>query len=245
MSTYNNTSVGHTSSGLAVLSSEITYSVLAYIIMIILISTIGNTLILYIIYNVTSLQSISSLLVANLALTDLCMSLLRLPMVGVTTVNHGWKLGPELCTTMGLIDGILTKEQIMALLCIGINRFVAVHRPTFYSSAKNKRFCKWCVISGWLYSLAWSLPPLFGLGAYSYIENTMFCGLAWNTKSVFEAIHITATAILPALVGLFLYSSVLCGVFRHVRKVNNNMENKDIEMKEIRPNTDAANNVVR
>ena len=245
MDGHNNTTTGLVVNGLSVLSPEITYTILGILIVIILISAIGNTLVLYIIYNVPSLQSISSFLVANLAITDLCMAVLRLPMVGVTTVNHGWKLGPELCTAMGFLDGILTKEQVMALLCIGINRYIAVHRPTFYSSSKNKRFCKWCVIFGWLYSLAWSLPPLFGLGDYSYIENTMFCGLAWNTKTLFEAIHIGATAILPGFIGLFIYSSVLYGVFKHVRKVNSNLQNKDIELKEVNHNSLARNTLVR
>ena len=245
MSGHNNVSAFQTENGLGVLSPGLTYGILAVIIVIILISAVGNSFVLYLIYKVASLHSISSFLVANLAVTDFFMSVFRLPMVGVTTVNHGWKLGPQLCTAMGFLDGVLTKEQLMALLCIGINRYVAVHHPTFYSSSKNRRFCKWCVIFGWLYSLAWSLPPLFGLGAYSYTENTMFCGLAWKTKTVFEAIHIAATAILPALLGLFIYSSVLFGVFKHVRKVNTNMKNKSIELKEVKHNSDAANDVVR
>lgn len=245
MSGYSNISTGQIENGLGVLSPGLTYGILAAIVVIILISAIGNSLVLYIIYKATSLHSISSFLVGNLAITDLCMAVFRLPMVGVTTVNHGWKLGPQLCTAMGFIDGVLTKEQVMALLCIGINRYIAVHHPTFYNSFKNRRFCKWCVIIGWLYSLAWSLPPLFGLGAYSYTENTMFCGLAWKTKTIFEAIHIGATAILPAFLGLFIYSSVLFGVFKHVRKVNLNLKSKSIEMKEVNHNSDARNSVVR
>ena len=236
MDGYGNVSSVQMQNHLEELPASVTYVTLAVTIIIILTSVLGNGLILYTIYKVPSLRTISSSLVANLAVTDLCVSSFILPMVGVTIVNRGWKLNQHLCTAVGFLDGILTKAQIMALLCIGINRYVAVHRPTFYSSAKNKRFCKWCVIFSWVFSFAWSLPPLFGVGAYSYTRNTLFCGLAWNSRTAFEAVHISVTAILPGLAGLFIYSSVLIGVFRHIRQVNSNLRTDVMEMKEIGKN---------
>lgn len=220
--------------GLDSLSNANRFGLLALIIMIMLISVVGNTLILYTLYKVQSLRSMSSALVANLAVNDLCMSVFILPTIALVIIERGWTSSLHLCSAVGFLDSIVTKAQVMALLCIGINRFIAVRRPTFYSSAKSKRFCKYCVIFGWFYSIAWSLPPLFGLGEYSYIDNKLFCGLTFNTSYVFEPMNILATAILPGIAGLIIYSIVLIGVFRHIRQVNSTLGKEVFELKEMK-----------
>lgn len=247
MEPYNNFSTS-LQNGLDELSNPTAYGLLFFIIIIILTSLVGNTVILFTLYKTPLLRSVSSFLVANLAFNDMCISIFILPTMAIVIVQRGWKLNSHLCTAVGFLDAIFNKAQVTALLCIGINRFIAVHQPAFYSSPKNKRFSTGCVIIGWFYSLAWSLPPLFGLGEYSYTENQLFCGLVYNKRTIFETMNISATAILPGIAGLVIYSSVLVGVFRHIRQVNMSLDNDVIELKEVNGksvNGDAQNKEVR
>eukprot|EP00795_Rhopilema_esculentum_P003328 gene3328-1670_t len=201
------------------LPSFVYISLIVINLLVITTSLAGNSLLLYTFYKVRSLRMISSYLVINLAIVDFLVAALILPTIFVTLLTKGWQLGREVCVAAGFCDAVLTKAQVMALLNIGINRYIAVHCPTFYSTAKNRKLSERLVLIGWLYSLVLSLPPIFGSGSYSHREQKLFCGLDRSSARLYGTVDLVLGFVIPSFAGLVIYTKVLLRVFRHIRKV--------------------------
>ena len=222
---------GRSVTALAVLPQGSIIVLIIFICFVIAISVLGNTLVLYTLHKAKLVGSVSSHLVVNLAVIDISISMLILPTVITVLVRRGWTMGNKLCITAAFVDSLLTKAQVMALLIIGINRYIAVHHPNLYTSRKNRTISKWIVTAAWVYSVLWSIPPVLGWGRYAYTRDTLFCQLDWKAGTSFSIPHFLLSFIAPGFAGLVLYICVLRGVFKHVRQVTFNLERSNtVEM---------------
>ena len=204
----------------------------AILIITILISAfIGNTLILLAVWKNKLLRTTSSYLLVNLATVDLNLAVLIMPTILTTLLKRGWTFGWTICIAAGFIDTLLTNAQIMAILSIGVNRFIAVHYPHWYQTETNKRFSLWFVIFGWIFSIGWCMPPIFGWGSYSYIDDTLFCTIDWNQNQTYALTHLSVSYVVPAFLGLYFYVSILRVICHHVKKVSSSFRQDTEEMK--------------
>lgn len=234
---------GKSVTALAVLPQGSIIVLIIFICLVIVISVLGNTLVLYTLHKAKLVGSVSSHLVVNLAIIDISISILILPTVITVLARRGWTMGNKFCIAAAFIDSLLTKAQVMALLIIGINRYIAVHHPNLYTSRKNRTISKLIVTGAWAYSVLWSIPPVFGWGRYAYARNTLFCQLDWKAGLSFSIPHFLLSFIVPGVAGLVLYICVLRGVFKHVRQVTFNLERSNtVEMETRRVATAAIVN---
>ncbi len=200
-------------------STESTIIQLLLVAMTMAVSFAGNILILLSVYKFAYMRSISSYLVANLAVIDFGLSFLILPTVAATIANQHWMLNEALCVSAGCIDTLLTNAQVMALLAIGVNRYMAMLHPQWYHSHKSKRLFIGFLIGGWLYSVLWTIPPFLGWGRYSYAKGTLFCGVSWNETPYFAISHLVVSYVMPSLTGLYFYIGVVRAVFKYVQQI--------------------------
>jgi len=73
----------------------------AFLLIIMLSSLIGNTLIILAIYRNHSLRSITSVFIANLAMADFLLALLGMPFTMASSITYDWVFGPVWCTIKG------------------------------------------------------------------------------------------------------------------------------------------------
>eukprot|EP00794_Sanderia_malayensis_P020575 gene20575-22599_t len=192
---------------------------LVLIAVLIAVALTGNTLILVSVYKFAYLRTVSSYLVANLSIIDLALSLLILPTVAATIANQTWMQNTRLCVAAGFIDNLLTNAQVMALLSIGINRYVAMRHPQWYNSRMNKRLFAYSLLFGWVYALLWSIPPFIGWGCYSYTKGALFCGVCWKQTPYFAISHFAMSYVVPGFAGLYFYVGVLKAVSRYMQQI--------------------------
>ena len=173
----------------------------------------GNILVLLAVYRTKSLRTTAAILVVNLAFVDLSITLAVVPFVMTTAVTQEWVLSWRMCKLTGFINAFLTAGQIMALLHISVNRYIAVAYPHSYETRCNKRGTISAVMITWLYSLIWTSLPFFGWGKLGFIQGTLFCNILWSEEMAYAITVQVMCYFIPAILGAILYLNV----YRHVR----------------------------
>ncbi|GIY86259.1 5-hydroxytryptamine receptor 2A [Caerostris darwini] len=128
---------------------------------LILATIVGNVFVIAAIVMERNLQTVGNYLVLSLAVADLMVACLVMPMGALYEVNQQWILGPELCEIWTSGDVLCCTASILHLLAIALDRYWAVTNVDYVRQRSGNRvglmiFMVWAV--GFMVSLA----PVFG-----------------------------------------------------------------------------------
>ena len=99
----------------------------------ILLNFLLNPLMLFTLRRVTSIQPTTKLFMASLTLSDLCNGVCQL--LGLVELFAGtWLLGDFLCAVNGVNVYIFSGLNIVSLLLLTIDRYIAISHPLRYST---------------------------------------------------------------------------------------------------------------
>ncbi|GFT38553.1 5-hydroxytryptamine receptor 2A [Nephila pilipes] len=129
--------------------------------LLILATVVGNVFVIAAIFLERNLQTVGNYLVLSLAVADLMVACLVMPMGALYEVNHEWILGPELCEIWTSGDVLCCTASILHLLAIALDRYWAVTNVDYVRQRSSNRiglmiFLVWAV--GFLVSFA----PILG-----------------------------------------------------------------------------------
>ena len=200
----------------------------------------GNLLVMIAVRRTKSLRTTAAILVVNLALVDLSITITIVPFVMTLAVTKNWVLPLAICKLTGFINAFLTAGQIMALLHISINRYIAVAHPHSYESRCNKQGTVITVLLGWFYSLIWTLLPFFGWGKLGFIEGTLFCNIVWSEEMSYAITVQVMCYFIPSILAGFLYINV----YKHVRLQGKRIFEKtmslELSQREVKDRTESS-----
>ena len=202
----------------------------------------GNTLVMIAVRRTKSLRTTAAILVVNLALVDLSITVTIVPFVMTLAVTQEWVLPLAICKLTGFINAFLTAGQIMALLHISVNRYIAVAHPHSYESRCNKQGTVITVLLGWFYSLIWTLLPFFGWGKLGFIQGTLFCNIVWSEEMSYAITVQVMCYFIPSILAGFLYINV----YKHVRLQGKRVFEKtmslELSQREVKDRTESSRN---
>ncbi|XP_071334853.1 opsin 8, group member b [Trachinotus anak] len=151
-----------------------------YLLVIALLSIVGNLLVLMMAFKKSSRMKPPELLSVNLAVTDLGAAVTMYPLAVASAWSHHWLGGDVTCLYYGLAGFFFGVASIMNLTILAIVRFVVslnLQSPSEKISWKKvKMLCIWI----WLYALIWALFPVLGWGRYGPEPFGLSCSLAWG-----------------------------------------------------------------
>lgn len=141
-----------------------TYSMVIIVIILgcmILATIIGNVFVIAAIILERSLQGVSNYLILSLAVTDLMVAVLVMPISVVNQVSVFWYLGSELCDMWISFDVLCCTASILHLVAISLDRYWAVSNIDYIRRRCAKQIIIMIVIV-WIVSVLISITPLFG-----------------------------------------------------------------------------------
>ena len=103
-------------------------------------------------------------LLVSLAVSDLCVALLVMPMALLYEVLGKWPFGRRVCDTWVAFDVLSCTASILNLCMISVDRYWAITRPLDYGVKRTPGRMLLCVGLVWLTAACISLPPLLVLG---------------------------------------------------------------------------------
>ncbi|XP_059146584.1 5-hydroxytryptamine receptor 1-like [Physella acuta] len=126
-------------------------------------TVIGNSLVCISVAIVKRLQSPSNFLIVSLAVADLFVGMLVMPLAAVVELNGGaWILGPIVCDMWTTTDVLLCTSSILNLCAISVDRYFVITRPFQYAIKRTPKRMGLMVLIVWSLSAVISIPPVFG-----------------------------------------------------------------------------------
>ena len=138
--------------------------------LILVVSLVGNSLIVLIVYNTPTLRKPINMLIANMAMSDLLFPIFVIP-VRLTDWHVGpWliggTLGQALCKIYPFLGEISMKVSIQSLVLITVDRYAAVVVP-LRSPLISRKMCRCLIVSTWIFAVPFCWPYLF---TYNLVE---------------------------------------------------------------------------
>lgn len=164
---------------------------------ILLVSLVGNILILLTIARDKSLHTKTSVFVGSLAIADLFTAVTSFSFMFVTVVCVGWKVIPWYCELNGVLSVIAFATSMLTLGCIAIDRYHLIinslHYATYITKAKVTALVTWT----WSHAIILSLLPLTGWTEYTYVKPQHLCTVDWEYSLSFSSFVVLSTFSVP------------------------------------------------
>ncbi|XP_072559190.1 trace amine-associated receptor 1-like [Paramormyrops kingsleyae] len=118
----------------------------------ILLTVLGNLLIIVTISHCKQLHTPTNYLILSLAVSDFLLGAVVMPPSLIRSLETCWYLGDWFCKIHSSIDFSLSAASIFMLYLISVDRYVAVSRPLLYHALITARVAKYMILSCWVLS---------------------------------------------------------------------------------------------
>ncbi|XP_061388716.1 5-hydroxytryptamine receptor 1-like [Musca vetustissima] len=192
------------------------HTVLVSIILLFVIlgTIVGNVLVCIAVCMVRKLRRPCNYLLVSLALSDLCVAVLVMPMALLYEILEKWSFGPVLCDIWVSFDVLCCTASILNLCAISVDRYLAITKPLEYGVKRTPRRMMLCVALVWLAAACISLPPLLILGNEHEDEHgNPMCSVCQNFA--YQIYATLGSFYIPLAVMLFVYYQI----FRAARRI--------------------------
>jgi 5-hydroxytryptamine receptor 7 len=125
-------------------------------------TVVGNTLVCTAVSIVRKLRTPSNWLIVSLAVADLLVALLVMPLAVVYEIKGYWPLNRAVCDAWTSLDVLLCTASILNLCMISVDRYFVITRPFQYAVKRTPARMVAMILSVWILSALISIPPLFG-----------------------------------------------------------------------------------
>ncbi|XP_062872155.1 chemokine XC receptor 1-like [Trichomycterus rosablanca] len=176
---------------------------------VVILSLVGNVLVLVIISLYETLKSLTNIFILNLALSDLLFTL-GLPFWGCYYI-WGWTLGEVACKAVSFIFSAGFYSSIMFLVLMTIQRYMAVVHPL--SGWEKGEHVALILIATWVVSISAALPALI-LSSVMSDQGKLYCELESTEAYLAVTYEQNVFFICAFMVMSFCYIKILQTVFK-------------------------------
>ncbi|XP_034035853.1 5-hydroxytryptamine receptor 2B [Thalassophryne amazonica] len=185
----------------------------ALLIIIFIIPTIGgNILVILAVSLERKLQNATNYFLMSLAMADLLVGLLVMPIAMITVLyNSDWPLPEFLCPIWLFLDVLFSTASIMHLCAISLDRYIAIKKPIQHSQNKSRAKAMAKIALVWLISICIAIPiPIRGLRSHHLPNNITFnnnhtCLLKTDTFREFIMFGSLAAFFIPLMIMMVIY----------------------------------------
>ncbi|XP_040015973.1 5-hydroxytryptamine receptor 1B [Gasterosteus aculeatus] len=183
--------------------------------LITLATTLSNAFVIATIYKSRKLHTPANFLIASLALTDLLVSILVMPISALYTVSQTWTLGQVMCDIWLSSDITCCTASILHLCVIALDRYWAITDAVEYCNKRTMGRAAGMIATAWVIAISISLPPFFWRQVRA--EEVTSCNV--NTDHIFYTIYSTFGAFyIPTLLLIALYGRIYVEARKRILK---------------------------
>lgn len=200
--------------------SQIEAIVISIVLVSIIIATIvGNILVCIAVCLVRKLRRPCNYLLVSLAISDLCVAILVMPMASFYKIHGVWIFGEIMCNLWVSFDVLSCTASILNLCMISVDRYYAITKPLEYGVKRTPKRMILCIILVWCFAACMSLPPLLILGneyEYKVGDNGETISICLVSQNFGYQLYATMCSFyIPLTVMILVYYKI----FRAARKI--------------------------
>ncbi|XP_072895110.1 opsin-3-like [Hemitrygon akajei] len=184
----------------------------------------NNFLVLLLFCRFKALRSPVNLLLVNISLSDLLVCILGTPFSFAASTQGRWLIGKAGCIWYGFANALFGTVSLVSLAVLSYDRYITI-TGVAEADRTNYQSAFVGISVSWIYSLIWTVPPLFGWSSYSPEGPGTTCSVNWYSKDIANVSYIMCLFIfclaIPFLVIICCYGKMLLAV-KKIR-VNNSI----------------------
>ena len=174
-----------------------------------MVAFVGNTLVIFVIWNTRKLHTITCGFLLNLAISDLCAGVTLIPFAIAGALLRGWAFQHTIsCQFLGFLYEVLCFVSTWTLVAISVERYIAIKNPLQYHSIVTKNRAWVAIGLTWLMGVIIASIPLYQRQAYVYLKNYGFCLLNFADYKVTAILLPTLEICVPFCVLCYTYSAI-------------------------------------
>uniref|UniRef100_A0A8C1XXQ3 5-hydroxytryptamine receptor 2A n=1 Tax=Cyprinus carpio TaxID=7962 RepID=A0A8C1XXQ3_CYPCA len=153
------------------------------ILVVVIITVTGNILVILAVNLERKLQNATNYFLMSLAVADMLLGLLVMPVSMVTIVyGYSWPLPASLCPMWIYLDVLFSTASIMHLCAISLDRYVAIRNPIRHNRSNSRSRARAKITAVWTISAGISMPiPVLGLRDHTKVFKDGSCLLTDNS----------------------------------------------------------------
>ncbi|KAJ8406550.1 hypothetical protein AAFF_G00301240 [Aldrovandia affinis] len=187
------------------------FPALIFGILLIIVIICGNVLVCLSVYTENALKTTTNYFIVSLAVADLLLAVLVLPLFVYTEFQGGvWALSMAVCDGLMTMDVMLCTASIFNLCAISIDRFIAVSIPLNYNRKYVDQRQIILLSTTWVMALAVASPIMFGINDVPR-RDPRECKLEDDSYVIYSSV---CSFFIPCPIMLLLY----LGMFRGLRR---------------------------
>ncbi|GFR06152.1 octopamine receptor beta-1R [Trichonephila clavata] len=212
---------------------------LALLIVVIIIFAVGgNVMVVLTILRHRGMKTRTNMFIVNLAVADILVAVLDMPVSLITIIEGRWVFGEALCKLNGFTMALFLICSIHTLMYISVHKYISITRP--FSRAMTPRRIKLMILASWLWAMFCATGPLIGWNENVYKKGSSQCGPAFP-KGIVALSHsvliTTSNYIIPLSVMTFCYSKIFSEIHVHMKRIretsNIDLENSVAQQKKV------------
>ena len=173
----------------------------------------GNMLVCIAVIRKARLRSPTYVLIFALALTDVTMSIVAMPLTTSVLVIGDWVYGKETCEFQAAFHLTLAVISLQLMVVISVNRYLCVIKPNLYRKLFTMKKTIVYTIDVSCLACAPTLSPIFYTReSYTFNPGKSSCVFAMESNFVFALLMGLTFIALPFVVMSYLYCRICIGV---------------------------------
>ena len=178
---------------------------------------LGNILVVLSVCTNRRLRTVTNFYVVSLAISDLCVSILVMPLGIVVELTGKWLFGSVLCEIWVSCDVMLCTASILNLCCISLDRYFAITKPLVYSTRRSKRLALSMIAVVWVAAVVITCPPIFGWREEGRLDDSSFCTL--NKDPGYIVYSSLGSFYVPLTVMVFVYIRIFIVAMKREKRL--------------------------
>ncbi|XP_039549490.1 opsin-5-like isoform X1 [Pimephales promelas] len=198
------------------------------IMSIVILSVLGNGVVLAICFRRRRKMVGSELLCVNLAVVDFLGCICFYPLSILSSFSHVWLGSHATCVYYGLGCFIFGLCGMFTIAAISVIRYIKTFYATWLEGANIHLVC----VATWIIAAVWSSFPLFGWGEYVPEPYGISCTVAWRRyhTSMTDAVYVICSFACFVLIPVLLIVVSQCKILLKIYQFSRTLSTKGIHI---------------
>ncbi|XP_052463173.1 trace amine-associated receptor 13c-like [Carassius gibelio] len=202
---------------------EVEYVILYTFIALLSVFTVFlNLLVIISISHFKQLHTPTNLLILSLAVADLIVGLIVIPLMGIRFIESCWYFGETICFLLLFIIFMVVTASLGNLLFISVDRYIAISDPLRYTVRVTTEKVVFCIIVNWLCCGIYSVIILHNTMFYPETHDRCYGDCRVYFKFEHFVTDLIITFVAPSSVIMSIYVKIFC-VAKYQAKVVNSV----------------------
>ena len=184
------------------------------VVLFLILSILGNTLIIAAFFHLKSLRTIPNILVANLSIVDFLSAITTHPLLASVLIRGAWRLGQEACKYQAILNSFLFTTKNLSITFITLNRYLIIVR---YKKMFTKRSTRLFLVAIWISSCVLALSSLMAGDETKFHAREALCVI--SSKKSASSVVIVVLGNIAFLATTYLNYAILSLVRLHRKQV--------------------------